>query len=70
MAFHAPKPLAKAPVPITRRANISAMKDGAHSMTDSTAPYCTTIWLLMKLIISTGMVRISGAPISQAPSVS
>ena len=70
LSAHAPKPLAKLPEPMTRRANISATKDGIQSSTERTAPYWITGWLLMKEIISTGMVRIAGAPISQAPSVS
>ena len=66
----APKPRAKLPEPMTRRAKSSATKEGTQRITDSTAPYWITGWLLMKEIISTGMVRICGAPISQAPSVS
>ncbi len=67
---HPPKPRAKLPELMTRRANSSAMKLGTQSSTESTAPNWITGWLLMKLIISTGRVRIAGAPISQAPSVS
>ena len=48
----------------------AATSDGTQSSTESTAPYWTTSWLLTSEIISTGMVRTVGAPISRRPSVS
>src|SRR5690606_38610272 len=39
LSFQAPNPRAKAPPPITRRENISAMNDGTQSRTERTAPY-------------------------------
>ena len=67
---HAPKPAAMVRALRMRRAKSMARNDGTQRSTERTAPYWMTSWLLISEIIRTGMVRIFGAPIRKAPSVS